>query len=180
MRHLGALPLVAAAMMGSASLPESSRAQSNPYALDRLFLESNEDTPLYDVLSFTSETQVANYYGKDSTEANLAMEFYANGGTGVATMLFTRLPDLPARAHLYGSNVDLTLPEMQAIHGSLYIYSQGYKYSASINLSDVTSIGAGVKEIGQALNQHLPLRGVSGVAVPGVAVRMDDEFRREL
>jgi hypothetical protein len=156
MRHLGALPLVAAALMGSASLPESSKAQSDPYALDRLFLESNEDTPLYEVLKFTSETQVANYYGKNSNEADLATEFYANGGTGEATMLFARLPVLPARAHLYGSNVDLTLPEMQAIHGTLAITSQGYNYSASINLAGVTSIGAGVKEIGEALNQNLP------------------------
>ena len=50
----------------------------------------------------------------------------------------------------------LTLHEMQAIHGTLSIFSQGYHYTASINLSGVTSVGAGVKEIGTALNAHLP------------------------
>ena len=50
----------------------------------------------------------------------------------------------------------LTLHEMQAIHGTLSIFSQGYHHTASINLSGVTSVGAGVKEIGKALNAHLP------------------------
>jgi hypothetical protein len=161
MRFLGAFSLAAASLIGSASLPEGADAQSNPYALDRLFLESNEDTPLYDVLSFTSETGVANYYGKSSPEARLASEFFA-GYTGTAAhMLFTRYPDLPARAHLYGSNVDLTLPEMQEIHGTLAITSQGYNYSASINLAGVKSIGAGVKAIGAALNENLPVAAVT-------------------
>jgi hypothetical protein len=171
MRYVGALPLVAASIIGSASLPESAKAQSNPFALDRLFLESNEDTPLYDVLSFNSETAVANYYGKDSTEAGLATEFF-QGYTGTAAnMLFARFPGLPARAHLYGSDVNLTLQQMQAINGSLSITSQGYNYSASINLTRVKTIGAGVKAIGAAFNQNLPKVAVTtGSSITPVSV----------
>jgi hypothetical protein len=171
MRYAALFPTIAASLIASAALPESARAQSNPYALDRLFMESNEDTPLYDVLSFNSETQVANYYGKSSTETNLASEFFAGYTGSAATMLFTRFPDLPARAHLYGSNVDLTLPEMQAISGTLKITSEGYNYSASINLSGITSIGAGTKAIGGALNQNLPVAAVTtGSSIAPVSV----------
>ena len=68
MRYGAAFLLVAAFLLGSASLPECANAQSNPDALDRLFLTNNDWTPLYDVLSFTSETAVANYYGASSNQ----------------------------------------------------------------------------------------------------------------
>jgi hypothetical protein len=155
-RYAAAFPLVAASLIGSAS--ECAKAQSDPYALDRLFLESSDATPLYEVLSFDSETEVANYYGADSNEASLATEFYANGGTGVANMLFARYPVLPARAHLYGANVsNLTLAQLQAINGSLSITSEGYKYSGSVNLSGVTSLSAAGTAIEKALNKNLPV-----------------------
>ena len=68
MSYPRALALVVAALVGSAWLPESAKAQSNPYALDRLFLDPSDNTPLYGVLSFDSVTEVANYYGRGSLE----------------------------------------------------------------------------------------------------------------
>ena len=77
MRCAAALPLFAASLIGSPSFPECANAQSNPYALDRLFLEEPNTTPLYGVLSFNSYAAVANYYGDTSSEATLASEFFA-------------------------------------------------------------------------------------------------------
>jgi hypothetical protein len=72
MRYARAFPLVATSLMASVSLPDCATAQ---FTLDRLFLEENDYTPLYDILSFNSETAVANYYGAKSLEATLATDF---------------------------------------------------------------------------------------------------------
>jgi Protein of unknown function (DUF3383)/PEP-CTERM motif len=169
MRYARTFPLVAAALIGSASLPECANAQ---YALDRLFLEVGDATPLGDVLSFDSETEVANYYGATSHEAKLATEFFAGYSGSSANMLFTRYPFLPARAHLYGSNVsNLTLGELQAIKGSLEITSEGYEYTGSVNLSHVTSFSQAATAIQVALNRKLPVGAVTtGSSIAPVSV----------
>jgi hypothetical protein len=142
LRYAAALPLVAASLIASASLSERANAQTNPYALDRLFLAQSQSQPLYSVLSFNSETAVENHYGASSEEATLAQDFFA-GYTGTsANMLFIRLPILSARAHLVGGNASgLSLASLQAINGTISITSQGYSYSATINLSGVTGSG---------------------------------------
>ncbi len=63
MRYVWAFPLIVASLVGSASLPERANAQ---YAVDRLFLDPSNDTPLNEVLSFSSETAVANFYAVNS------------------------------------------------------------------------------------------------------------------
>ena len=139
MRCAAALPLFAASLIGSSSFPECANAQSNPYALDRLFLEEPNTTPLYGVLSFNSYAAVANYYGDTSSEATLASEFFAGYNGSSANMLFTRLPYLPARAHLLGSHlVDPTLAEFRS--GTLSIISEDYKYSGSVNFSGLKNL----------------------------------------
>jgi hypothetical protein len=172
MRYAGAFPVVAACLIGSASLAESASAQDNPYALDRLFLESSDATPLYDVLSFNSETGVANYYGATSIEAHMADEFFSDYTGDSANMLFARYPVLPGRAHLYGGNVsNLTIPQLQAINGPISITSEGYKYSGSINLSGVTSFSGAATAIEKALNKNLPVAAVTtGSSIAPVTV----------
>jgi Protein of unknown function (DUF3383) len=111
-------------------------------------------------LSFHSETAVANYYGASGAEAKLAAEFFATYGAS-ATMLWARFPDLPARAHLYGANLNLTLAQLKAIHGSLTLTANGLSYSASVNLSGVTSFKEAAAAIQTALNQTLPVAAVT-------------------
>jgi hypothetical protein len=159
MRYATTLPLLTASLIVFAALPDRANAQ---YALDRLFLEVGDATPLGDVLSFDSETGVANYYGATSDEAKLAAEFFAGYSGSSANMLFTRYPFLPARAHLYGSNVSgLTLSELQAIKGPLEITSEGYKYYGAINLSHVTGLSGAATAIQAALNRKLPVAAVT-------------------
>ena len=179
LRYAAALPLVAASLIASALLSERANAQSNPYALDRLFLAQSQSQPLYSVLSFNSETAVENHYGASSEEATLAQDFFA-GYTGTsANMLFIRLPILSARAHLVGGNASgLTLAQLQAItNGTISIISQGYSYSATINLSGVTGSGtmafkSAASIIQTDLNNNLPtaaLTTASSIAPKSVA-----------
>jgi hypothetical protein len=165
------LALVVAALVGSAWLPESAKAQSD-FALDRLFLDPSDDTPLYEVLSFGSVTEVANYYGRSSLEDKLAKEFFAGYTGSSANMLFTRYPDLPGRAHLYGGDIsNLSVPQLQAIKGTLMITSQGYKFSGSVNLSGVTSFSEAASKITAALNHDLPHEAVTtGSSIAPVSV----------
>jgi hypothetical protein len=152
MRYVGVFPLIAASLVGSATLPQRANAQ---YALDRLFLDPSNETPLNEVPSFSSETAVANFYGVNSPEASLAAEFYAGYSGASANMLFARYPVGGARARLYGSNIsDLTLSQLQAINGPLSITSQGYHFSASVNLSGATSFfGRGDRDTGRSRSE---------------------------
>ena len=145
----------------SAPIEDPAGTYSSPYALDCLFLETSSATPNNEVLSFDSVTAVANYYGDTSAEAGLAVQFFADYGTA-ANMLFIRFPIGGNRAHLYGGNVsNLTLAQLQAINGTLSVASQGYQYSASINLADVTSFTAAATDIQAALNENLPVAAVT-------------------
>ncbi len=163
MRYAATLSLVAASLVGSVALPDCVNAQnSSTNPLDRLFLEESDDTPLYKILSFNSVTAVQNYYGVVSQQASLAQEFFAGCNGCGANMLFTRFPDLPARAHLYGANISgMTISELQTISGSLKIMSQGYQLSGTVNLSSVTGFGGAGVRITNALNKNLPVEAVT-------------------
>ncbi len=172
MNCIGSFRVAIAALLGSLPVLASASAQNSQYALDRLFLEESDTTPLYDVLSFGSETAVANYYGATSQEAQLATEFFAGYTGASANMLFTRYPILPARAHLYGSNVSgLALSQLRAINGTLSLTSEGYNYTASINLSTVQSFSSAATAIQAALNKKLPVAAATtGSSIAPVSV----------
>jgi hypothetical protein len=72
------------------SVPVSASAESSQYAPDRLFLIHGDSTPLDEVLSFDSITEVENYYGIKSKEAHLAKDFFADYTGSSANMLFAR------------------------------------------------------------------------------------------
>ena len=146
----------------SAPTTDPAGTYSSPYAFTRLVIEWQNNTPDNTVLSFNSETAVANYYGATSSEATLAKDFFAvNYGGTPATMLFTRLP-LRRRPHLLGANIgDLTLSQLQSINDSLAITFQGYTYSATVNLSSATSFTYAAGYITNALNRNLPVAAVT-------------------
>jgi hypothetical protein len=164
MMRRAVFPLVAASLMGLA-VPERANAQNaqcaNP-SLDRLFLAQSQAQPTGIILSFNSVTSVENYYGVGSESAKLAAEFFKGYTGSSACMLFTRLPVLSARAHLYGGNVgSLTLAQLKAISGTLSVTSQGYPYSAQINLSHAKSFKDAAKILQAQLNHTLPTAGVT-------------------
>jgi hypothetical protein len=145
------------------------------YANDRLFLDTSNKTPLGMVKSFTSATEVANFYGKTSHEAQLATEFYSKGGTG--TMLFALYPALPWRANLYGST-NVTLSEVQSVNGPLSITSDGLKYTGRVNLTGVTSFSAAAKAITTALNAKPPIAAkTSGSSIASKSVSFSGSIK---
>ena len=156
MNCVGTFPLGVVALLGSLSVPVCANAQTNPYALDRLFLMEPSATPAGEVLTFNSEVAVANYFGRGSEQARLATEFFRGYTGSSANMLFTRFPYLPARAHLYGEHmVNPTLAQLQT--GWLSLRSEDYKYSGQVNFSGMTSFYEAASAIQTTLNQHLPV-----------------------
>src|SRR5580658_670514 len=130
---------------------------STPYELNRLFIEANQITPANAVISFTSETAVANYYGSTSREASEAEEFFAGYAGTSATMMFTRI-GLGQRPHLLGNNIgNLTLTQLQSINGSVALTFDGYIYSGYVNLSGTASFKTAAHAIQLALNSDLPV-----------------------
>ena len=156
-----------------ASAPTADRAgtYSSPYALDRLFLITNNIALTSSVLSFQSATAVANYFGATSDAASLANEFFADYGPS-ATMLISRYGFSGARPHLYGANLsNLTLNQLQSTSGPLSIAFDGYTYSGSINLSGVASFSAAATAIQNTLNSSVPVAATTtGSSIAPVSV----------
>ena len=152
MRSAATFPLVVASLIGSASLPECAKAQSNPYALDRLFLDPSNSIPFNEVLSFNSATAVDNFFGVSSAEATLATDFYSGYTGNSADMLFDRFVPGGGRARLYGADISgVTLAQLRAVNGTLSLTSEGYTFNASINLASATSFTTAARLIQSAL-----------------------------
>jgi hypothetical protein len=174
MGRAAVLPLVTACLMGLA-IPERANAQDaqcTNASDDRLFLAQSQHQPTGIILTFNSVTSVENYYGLTGEPAKLASEFFQGYTGSSACMLFTRLPVLSARAHLYGGNVSaLTLAQLQAINGSLTVTSQGYTYSADIDLSHAKSFKGAASILQAQLNHVLPpAAATTGSSIKPVSV----------
>ena len=172
MRYGAALPLVAAFLLGSASLPECAKAQTDPSRLIAYFWTQMTAPRFMTSCHSIAKQQVENYYGAVSPEATLAKNFYKNGGSGSAYMLFTRFPDEPGRAHLYGGNINtLSLAQLQAINGTLTITSEGYNYSGHVDLSTATGFTEAANRMTAALNKNLQIEDViTGSSIAPVSV----------
>jgi Protein of unknown function (DUF3383)/PEP-CTERM motif len=174
MGRAAVLPLVTASLMGLAGAERANAqdAQCETASLDRLFLAQSQHQPTATVLSFNSVASVENYYGVASEPAKLAAEFFKGYSGSSACMLFTRLPVLSARAHLYGGNVGgLTLDQLRAINGTLSVTSQGYPYSADINLSHAKSFKDAARILQAQLNHTLPpAAATTGSSIKPVSV----------
>lgn len=154
MRHVAA---VVALLFQTALAIERADAQSNPYALDRLFLILGNNVPFNEVLPFNSVTAVENYFGINSSEAQLANDFFAGYSGSSAKMLFDRIPAGGGRARLYGADIStLTLPQVRKISGTLSVTSQGYTFNAQINLSSATSLKSAAGLIQSQLDAAQP------------------------
>ena len=152
---------------------------SSPYALDRLIIVWQNNTPANVVLSFTSLTGVENYYGATSSEAQLAKQFFAGYKNAPATLSFTR-EALGQRPHLLGANIDsLSLPQLQAIKGPLSVSFDGYNYTANVNLKDVTSFASAALKVQAELNHTLPVAAVTtGDTITSKTVRFTGYFSK--
>ena len=162
--------IVAASLAGSALFPECANAQSDPYALDRLFLDSSHKIPFNEVLSFNSLTAVENYFGVGSFSARLATEFFSGYTGSSANMLFARFVPGGGRARLFGGD-SLTLQGLKTVNGTLSLTSEGYAFNASVNLANATSFASAAILIQSSLNAAQPtVATTTGSITPGSAV----------
>lgn len=150
---------------------------SSPYALDRLFFVSSDNTPATSALSFTNETDVANYYGIASTEYAEAKTFFANGAyDGIAKAIFARV-SIFQRPHLIGANLNkMPLSALQAVNGSLAISLNGYAYSGQVNLAGVASLTDAALAIRNSLHTSVALSTLSDCYITPETVTFDGQI----
>ena len=148
-------------------LPGVLSAGGNGQQNNGLVLTENPRVPIGSVLSFASAPNVAGYFGASSIEAKIA-----GGGAGIGSgyfggfdnaqavpqaLLFAQFNAAAAAAWLRGGNVTgLTIPQLDALSGSLSVVMDGQVYAdASFSLSGAASFSAAAALIQTALNTSL-------------------------
>jgi hypothetical protein len=157
------------------TIPASDIVQVNPgvlpaggSALDLigLFLTTNTRAPVGQVLAFASASNISSYFGPASLEFQMAEIYFQgfdNSHKKPGSLLIAQYNPGAVDAYLRGAAVvGLTIPQLQAINGTLAITVDGYPRSAaSLNLSSASSFSAAATLIQTALN--------AGGANPNVA-----------
>ena len=123
--------------------------------LSGLVLTTSTRPPIDAVLTFSSDTAVANYFGAETVEARMAQKYFAgfdNSNRKPGAMLFAQYPLAAVGAFLRGGSLeDLTLTELQAFSGTLSVTINSVLKSASVNLSGATSFTNAAALIADAL-----------------------------
>ena len=122
-----------------------------------LLLTASDLVPFNVALSFTTSAAVLAYFGAGDP-TTLAAQYFADGSP--STLIIIRYPQYGGNARLYGAPLSLTLTQLQAINGTLSVTADGQVFSASINLSAVTSFANAATALENALNATLPVVGV--------------------
>lgn len=157
-------------------VPSVLNAGGDALVLSGLFLTQSDRVPFGQVLSFPNDGQsVARYFGADSEEAEIATVYfggYNNSTRKPAAMLFTQYPSTALAAWLRGGDIAaLTIPQLQAISGSLTVTVDGEVISApSVDLSSATSYSAAAALIQTALADAVVTEAtVTGAIAPATA-----------
>lgn len=125
-----------------------------------LILSHNSRLPIGAVQNFPDEQAVSTFFGPSDPLVGEAA-FYFDGFVGASilpsSLLMAQFNQVPVAAYLRGGNVSgLTLPQLQAISGSLDITIDGVAHNASaINLSSATSFSNAASTIQSGINGSL-------------------------
>jgi hypothetical protein len=157
-------------------LPSVLSAGGNALILNGIMLTHNYRVPIGQVLSFpNTSTSVSAFFGANTVEATNA-EVYFAGYTGCTqlpeSLYFARYPSVAVPAWLLGGNITtLTIPQLQALTGSLDVVIDGYAYAASsLSMSSATSYTAAAALIAAGLNNTLPTAAtVTGSIAPATS-----------
>lgn len=121
-----------------------------------LCVTQNTRVPIGTVASFATASNVSSFFGASAHETALANAYflgYANSQAAPANMLFAQMPATAVAAYLRGGQISgLTLPQLQAINGSMSIAVDGYTRTGAINLASANSFSAAASLIQTALN----------------------------
>jgi hypothetical protein len=149
-----------------ATIPARDIVQVNPGVLPAggnaldiigLMLTQNTRVPIGQVLQFASQANVATYFGASAVESSVATNYFNgfdNSHKKPGSMLVAQYPQGAVDAFMRGGSVAaLTIPQLQAINGTLNITVDGYPRSvAALNLSAATSFSSAAGIIATALN----------------------------
>jgi hypothetical protein len=136
----------------------------------RVFFGNNDDTPTIQLYSFMSAQDVGNRYGASSKEYRYATSFYRGTSNPPAyTMYFTRMPALPARAHLNGGDIGQTgrVANIEAVtNGKLAITVDGYAYqSTPLNFSGQNTYALIRNAVQNGFNKNLATEAVVNASI---------------
>lgn len=129
--------------------------------LNGVMLTNNTRVPIGSVLPFSNATDVATFFGPNTTEAAQATIYFAgyiNGTLLPARLYFVQyVSTTPVAAYLRGTSLAaLTLTQLQAISGTLTVTIDGAAKTGSPNLSAATSFSNAATIIATALSISSP------------------------
>ncbi len=139
-----------------------------------LMLTRNTRVPIGTVANFASPAGVSAYFGASdalTAEAGIYFAGFAGASIQPSSLLMAQFPQTAVAAYLRGGNVSgLTLPQLQAINGTLTAVFEGYSRSGAVNLAAATSFSNAASLIQTALNSALPNEAsVTGSIAPQTA-----------
>lgn len=116
----------------------------NPLALNGVFVSSNADIPVGQLLSFSSADDVAEYFGVNSAMAGIAEKYFLsfdNSQKKPQSMIFAPCVTVARSAWVRGASIaGMTLTEAQDITGEITVYINGTKKTVdNIDISTATS-----------------------------------------
>jgi len=124
-----------------------------------LLLTQNSRVPIGDVLRFTTQADVAGYFGATSQEAQLATNYFLgfdNSNVKPASMLFTQYNTVAVGAWLRGASISgMTIAQLQATPpGTMAVRLDGNVVTSNtINLATATSFSQAAAIMSTALGQ---------------------------
>lgn len=124
----------------------------NPLSLNAVVVSDNTTmVSTSEFLEFASSDDVADYFGSDSIERELAARYFAGYDSSFkkpGTLYFAGYANAATPAWLRGTRVGgLTIAQLQQIAGELVLTINGTEYSGFVDLSDVTSFQGGATKI---------------------------------
>ena len=131
----------------------------NGLELNGLILTSSDRVPIGAIYTFASASAVATFFGALSTEAALALKYFAgfnNSAQKPGRMLFAQYPTAAVYAYLQGADIsDTALSIYQALSGTITLTVDGVDVtSANIDLSGITSLSEVASTVQTALANH--------------------------
>lgn len=129
----------------------------NPLALNGVFVTSNADVPVGQLLQFYSAEAVAEYFGINSQMAEIATKYFLafdNSQQKPQAIIFAAYAAEAVGAWVRGSSLaGMTLAQLQAITGPLGVTIAGKAYEiADVDLAAVTSFTNAAAVLTTALN----------------------------
>lgn len=152
------------------TIPSSEIVQATPSVLAAggggvstiaLFLSGNTRIPIGTVAQFPSAIAVDNFFGSTAHVSSLAdiyFEGFENATQSPGLLKVAQFPQVPVSAYLRGGNLSaLTLPQLQALSGTLLITMDGYaRDGGTVSLAAATSPSNAASIIQTALNAAAP------------------------